>query len=65
MGAKMKRSRRRGKLVGEWKMSRRGRREAARQSCHHQWEGAHREGRCSPGREYFERRGPTNAYKRE
>ena len=51
---------RREREVGEGKMSRRGRREAARQSCHHQWEGAHRERRCSPGREYSDRRGPTN-----
>ena len=52
---------RREREVGEGKMSRRGRREAAGESGDHQWEGAHREGRCSPGREYSERRGPTNA----
>ena len=37
---------RREREVGEGKMSRRGRREAAGQSGDHQWEGAHGQGRC-------------------
>ena len=36
---------RREREVGEGKMSRRGRREAAGQSGDHQWEGAHGQGR--------------------